>query len=159
MNVSQILNQMTRQREANYIGDFISAKLIALRGIGLLPDLHQEMIWLAEQCGLHSTPCLDGRSYPFKFTRLKQHSKRSDKDWRWSQSTSHELWGRFCTCITCWETFSPKIKRAFDRCWLHSCKHKVQIGDVLSAGFHSNPNYWFLPRTNSLVFVSEIWRN
>lgn len=34
-----------------------------------------------------------------------------DEDWGWSQSTSHELWGRFCTWMTCWETFSPKPRR------------------------------------------------
>lgn len=94
-----------------FFGDFISAKLLAPRGIGPLRHSHRETIWLAERSGPRSTPSLDGRNYPFKSTRPKQHSERPDEDWGWSQSTSHELWGRFCTWMTCWETFSPKPRR------------------------------------------------
>lgn len=67
--------------------------------------------------------------------------------------------GRFCSCITSRGTFGQKTKEAFDWFWLHSCKHKIQGGHEVSAGFHSNPNYWFLNGINSSVFGAEIWRN
>lgn len=153
MSVSQILNQRSRQSETKLFWWFYFSRVNSTEGNRSASwfTLRDDLTCRRMRPSQHAMSGWTQFSYPFKCSRVKQHSERSDKDGGRSQSTSRELWGRFCTCITCWGTFGSKTKEAFDQICLHSCKHKIQSGHVVSAGFHSNPNYWFLPGRNTVA--------